>query len=556
MLNFSYSPTTGQLDTLMSPQDTATYTYDGSMLTSVSGIGGNAAHLYYDYDNNFRLSSQELWVQNPNAQDFDATASYGYDADGLLNTIWYSAPNYHNYYMVINYDSQGRINGTGFPYDDPEFTTSQNYDSLGMLSDYETDYNNSTIFQTSYERDSLGRITTLTEVNQGQTSVKQYAYDIAGRLWQVWRNDTLVSTYSYDPNGNRIAHLTSTKTDSGTYDAQDRMLTYGTAQYIYTKNGELQKKITGNDTTSYIYDYLGNLVTVRFSSGDRIDYIIDGHNRRIGKKLNGNLVKRWVYSGQLTPSAELDSSGNVTAQFIGNMMYKNGTVYQLITDHLGSIRLVIDKSSGAIAQQLDYDEFGNVTQNTNPDFQSFAYAGGLYDAQTKLVRFGARDYDASVGRWTCKDPIGFGGNQANFYCYVGNDPINWIDPSGLINAVRAGTVSRVGWENPNNHAQGFGYRIYITTDDGSVDIYAHMDPSTTPCEGTQVQAGDYVGDYATPTNGHSSGPHLHYERRDAQGHSVNPGNVEPIPGGTVTTPYGQVDRMHPHGHNGIDFVNP
>ena len=84
MLNFSYSPTTGQLDTLMSPQDTATYTYDGSMLTSVSGIGGNAAHLYYDYDNNFRLSSQELWVQNPNAQDFDATASYGYDADGLM----------------------------------------------------------------------------------------------------------------------------------------------------------------------------------------------------------------------------------------------------------------------------------------------------------------------------------------------------------------------------------------------------------------------------------------------------------------------------------------
>ena len=101
-IDFRYSPSTGLLDTLMSPQDTATYTYDGSMLTSVSGIGANAAHLYYDYDNNFRLSSQELWVQNPNAQDFDATASYGYDADGLINTIWYSAPNYHNYYMVIN----------------------------------------------------------------------------------------------------------------------------------------------------------------------------------------------------------------------------------------------------------------------------------------------------------------------------------------------------------------------------------------------------------------------------------------------------------------------
>jgi RHS repeat-associated protein len=305
------------------------------------------------------------------------------------------------------------------------------YDSLGVFSSFEADYSGPPLFVTSYQRDSLGRITQINEAVNGISKKKNYAYNIAGRLWQVWRNDTLVSTYSYDPNGNRIAHLTSTKTDSGTYDAQDRMLTYGTAQYIYTKNGELQKKITGNDTTSYIYDYLGNLVTVRFSSGDRIDYIIDGHNRRIGKKLNGNLVKRWVYSGQLTPSAELDSSGNVTAQFIGNMMYKNGTVYQLITDHLGSIRLVIDKSSGAIAQQLDYDEFGNVTQNTNPDFQPFAYAGGLYDPATKLVRFGARDYDANIGRWTCKDPIKFGGGETSLYGYVGNDPINFIDPSGL-----------------------------------------------------------------------------------------------------------------------------
>jgi RHS repeat-associated protein len=304
------------------------------------------------------------------------------------------------------------------------------YDSLGVFSSFEADYSGPPLFVTSYQRDSLGRITQINEAVNGISKKKNYAYNIAGRLWQVWRNDTLVSTYSYDPNGNRIAHLTSTKTDSGTYDAQDRMLTYGTAQYIYTKNGELQKKITGNDTTSYIYDYLGNLVTVRFSSGDRIDYIIDGHNRRIGKKLNGNLVKRWVYSGQLTPSAELDSSGNVTAQFIGNMMYKNGTVYQLITDHLGSIRLVIDKSSGAIAQQLDYDEFGNVTQNTNPDFQPFTYAGGLYDAQTKLVRFGARDYDAHMGRWTCKDPIGFGGEDVNIYAYCNDEPINSRDASG------------------------------------------------------------------------------------------------------------------------------
>jgi RHS repeat-associated protein len=88
-------------------------------------------------------------------------------------------------------------------------------------------------------------------------------------------------------------------------------------------------------------------------------------------------------------------------------------------------------SDGTIAQQLDYDEYGNITQNTNPDFQPFAYAGGLYDSQTKLVRFGARDYDASVGRWTCKDPIGFKGESFNIYGYCSNDPINYYDDSGL-----------------------------------------------------------------------------------------------------------------------------
>jgi RHS repeat-associated protein len=60
------------------------------------------------------------------------------------------------------------------------------------------------------------------------------------------------------------------------------------------------------------------------------------------------------------------------------------------------------------------------------------YAGGLYDPDTSLVRFGARDYDAREGRWLTKDPIQFDAGQASFYVYVGNDPVNAIDPSGLI----------------------------------------------------------------------------------------------------------------------------
>jgi RHS repeat-associated protein len=63
--------------------------------------------------------------------------------------------------------------------------------------------------------------------------------------------------------------------------------------------------------------------------------------------------------------------------------------------------------------------------------QPFGFAGGLHDRETGLVRFGARDYDPWTGRWTLRDPIKFDGGQANLYAYVDNEPVNFIDPTGL-----------------------------------------------------------------------------------------------------------------------------
>jgi len=107
-------------------------------------------------------------------------------------------------------------------------------------------------------------------------------------------------------------------------------------------------------------------------------------------------------------------------------------IYRILSDHLGSPRLVINTASGSIAQRMDYDEFGNVLLDSNPGFQPFGFAGGIYDQNTKLVRFGARDYDAFTGRWTAKDPIGFAGGDPNLFAYVGGNPLSFIDPMGLV----------------------------------------------------------------------------------------------------------------------------
>ncbi len=255
---------------------------------------------------------------------------------------------------------------------------------------------------------------------------------------QVDRDGAVWETFGYDGNSNRTWWTGPWGAGMATYDAQDRLLTYGGKTYTYTANGELATKSDGAATVRYTYDVMGNLRRVQLPDGVVIDYVIDAANRRIGKQINGALVKGFLYGAGASPVAELDTSGNVVSTFIyatggnvPNAMVRGGATYRIVTDHLGSVRWVLDAQTGAVAQRIDYDPFGRVTLDTNPSFQPFGFAGGLYDYQTGLVRFGARDYDAETGRWTSKDPIGFAGGDTNLYGYVVADPINGIDPDGL-----------------------------------------------------------------------------------------------------------------------------
>jgi RHS repeat-associated protein len=442
--------------------------YDGFLPVHETWGGEIAGDVIWGYDNNFWL--QTLAV-NGNPID------YAYDNDGLL--VQAGA-------LTLTPDPQhGLLRGTTLG----PVETQIAYNGFGEIENETATVDGASLYSITYTRDALGRITEKQETVQGFQTVCGYQYDLAGRLEAVSQDGMLVAEYAYDANGNRT-YVNGVLI--GEYDEQDRLVSYGVSQYVYTANGELQSKTASGVTTHYDYDVLGNLRQVALPGDIIIDYVIDGQNRRIGKKINGVLKQAFLYQDQLNPVAELDGSGNVVARFVygekGHVpayMVKTDPVsgedvtYRILSDHLGSPRLVIDTRDGHIAQQMTYDVWGNVLQDTNPGFQPFGFAGGLYDQHTSLVRFGARDYDPRTGRWTAKDPSGFKGGDTNLYRYAFGEPVNFRDSNGKntiavgagIGAATGGPIGAVAGAVVGSAIGVAGYIIYneITSDEGNTD---------------------------------------------------------------------------------------
>jgi RHS repeat-associated protein len=420
-VNISYAVLTGNLSQLVTADGiTLTYGYDGPLITGTSWSGVISGTVQRTFDNDFRISSEAINGTN--------SVNYGYDQDGLLTQA--------GALSATRGAQNGLLTGTTLG----SVTDTLGYNQFGEVTTYTAAYNGSTMLRHADTLDNGGRIAQRVEAISGITHTFVYTYDLAYRLTDVGRDGILLSHYSYSPNGNRNGYSGVNGVITGTYDAQDRLLQYGNLTFTYKPNGELQSKIDAStsQTTTYVYDALSNLRSATLPNNTQISYVIDGQNRRVGKKVNGTLVQGFLYGDALEPVAELDASGNVISRFVygtggyaPNYMVKAGQTYFIVSDHLGSPRLVVNTANGQIAQRMDYDEFGVVLTDTNPGFQPFGFAGGVYDRDTGLVRFGARDYDPFTGRWTSKDPILFGGGSANLYAYTDNDPVNSIDPSGL-----------------------------------------------------------------------------------------------------------------------------
>ncbi len=429
-VNYAYNATTGNLASATIPSgESIAYGYNGPLPTSSTWSGTVAGSVSRTFNNNFWMASLSLDGAN--------TINFTYDNDDLVTKA--------GAMTITNDPNNGLIAATTLG----SVTDMRGYNTFGELTGYTAKYKTTTLYAVTYTRDADGRVASKVETINGRSTTYAYTYDKAGRLTGVTQNDTTSSTYRYDTNSNRLTATTASGTVTGTYDAQDRLLTYGTSTFTYTANGELASQKTGTQTTQYQYDVLGNLVSVTLPNATKLTYLVDPENHRVAKQVDGTQQTGYLYDGDEIV-AQLNGSNQIVSQFVyatgatsPDYMVNGGATYRIICDQLGSPRLVVNTTTGAIAEQMNYDEFGNVLLDSDAGFQPFGFAGGLKDPDTGFVRFGARDYNPSIGRWTTKDPLLFEGGDSNLYAYVLNDPVNFIDSDGT-------TVFRVSQQDFKN----------------------------------------------------------------------------------------------------------
>jgi RHS repeat-associated protein len=394
------------------------YTYNGPLVTSEQWIGDTAGTVSWSFNNRGLVSSQQV--------NGTSAAAYTYDKDDLVLTA--------GSVTLGRSATSGRVETVTLS----SISQTLSYDSFGDVSGsvYAETSGPTDVYEYALERDQLGRIFEETKTGGGGTpEVWSYEYDARGRLERVELDSVLYAEYGYDPNGNRVSVTTTGGTTYASYDEQDRLIDFGVVDYTHGANGEITGK---SDGTSYEYDALGNLLEVTLPDLTEIRYAYDGRGRPVARYVDGAYDKGWLWGSQLEPIAEVDELGVVVARYVygsrahvPDYVVKGGVTYRLITDYRGSVVAVADASDGTVVQELEYGPWGEVLSDSNPGFQSFGYAGGIWDGDTGLVLFGARWYDAGLGRWMRKDPILFDGGQANIYVYVEDDPVNLTDPSGL-----------------------------------------------------------------------------------------------------------------------------
>jgi len=338
---------------------------------------------------------------------------YDYRVDGSREKLTYPNTVFTNY----SYDASGRMVGIDTP---GVSSTVYSYDKVGNRLSNATDGK-----KISYIYDDLYRLRFASHTSTEGAMFENYTYDAIGNR-QAHENDLINNYYpGFDPD------FTNSTTVGG--------FTY----YDVAGKGYQTPFTDVADSVDYGYDYEERLIRVKRVFGlssTVVEYKYDVSGRRIERKVttDGTLLSTINYFYDNEDIVAVYENGVLTKEFIHGpgideplAIKTGGNWYYYHADGLGSVMKLTNASGAAEpGYSFGYDSFGNLAKGSLD--KNYTYTGREWDAEAGLYYYRARFYDAEVGRFISKDPIGFAGGDYNLYSYVSQNPVNFTDPSGLI----------------------------------------------------------------------------------------------------------------------------
>jgi RHS repeat-associated protein len=438
------------------------YEYDeAGNLAEATDRRGKVTTYEYDALDRVTFAGFGTVVEGGNTS-YESTIDYGYDAGNRLT----SAADSETGTIARTYDDLDRLTlettpqgAVTYAYDDAGRRTSMTVDGQPTVTyDYDGEDQLTEVAQgfstVGLAYDDLGRRTSLTLPNGTSTS-SDYddASQVTGLTYRVGQTVLGDLAYNYDASGRRTAIGGSyartslpQAVGSASYDDANELTQWGSASLGYDANGNL----TSQGSTSYDWNARNQLSSLTGGSGLAATFDYDGLGRRVGKTVNGQTTQ-FLYDGR-NPVQELSASGSVTANLLTGLAIdevfgraESGTSRNLFSDALHST-LALTDAAGAVQTQYSYEPFGMATTTGSANSNSFQFTGRESDGQTGLNYYRARYYSPGLQRFISEDPLGFASGDADLYAYVGNAPMDYVDPSGLTRGSRqGGPCSDGGW---------------------------------------------------------------------------------------------------------------
>jgi RHS repeat-associated protein len=271
------------------------------------------------------------------------------------------------------------------------------------------------------------RITTWSQQAGVQTpQLHSYGYDAADQLRSatVTNAGVLLNTfaYTYDPVENRLTEQVGTSNYTASYNALNQISVSTAPGSTRTNEWDARSRlvavVAGNQRTEFTYDGLSRLASLRLLTN--------------GSQAS---LRRFVWRGNQI-CEERDGTGTATKRYFKQGMKieggPNAGTYFYTRDHLGSIRELTD-SGGTVRARYAYDPFGRRTRVAGDLEADLGFTGLFFSPESSLCLATFRAYDPELGRWLSRDPLRDAEKKEgpNLYAYVGNNPVNMIDPLGL-----------------------------------------------------------------------------------------------------------------------------